>query len=73
MKTIKEKVLGTRGSWVFKARLVEYWTKDQGRFNRPELFLEKMGADDVGFSLEELQQMKNLLQQFADENLYYKP
>ena len=70
MKIIKEKVLGTRGSWVFKARIVEYSTKQQGRFNRPELLMEKMGNDDVGFSLEELDQMKNMLQQFANENLY---
>ena len=71
MKIIKEKVVGTRGSWVFKARIVEYWTKEQGKFNRPELFLEKMGEDDVGFSLEELQHMNQLLQQYAKENLYF--
>lgn len=70
MKIIKEKVVGTRGSWVFKARLVEYVTKQQGRFNRPEIVFEKMGDDDTGFSLEDLEQVHAALRQFAAENLY---
>ena len=70
MKIIKEKVIGTRGPWLFKARLVEYVTKQQGRFNRPEVVFEKMGNDDTGFSLEDLEQVHAALKQFASENLF---
>jgi hypothetical protein len=70
MKIIKEKVIGTRGPWLFKARLVEYVTKVQGRFNRPEVVFEKMGDDITGFTLEDLEQIHAALQQFAQENLY---
>ena len=70
MKIVKEKIIGTRGPWLFKARLVEYVTKQQGRFNRPEVVFEKMGNDDTGFSLEDLEQVHAALKQFAAENLY---
>lgn len=70
MKILKEKVIGTRGPWLFKARLVEYVTKQQGRFNRPEVVFEKMGNDDTGFSLEDLEQVHAALKQFASENLF---
>jgi hypothetical protein len=68
MRVVKEKVVGTRGSWVFRARLIEYVTKERGKFNRAELVMEKMGDDDVGFSLEDLDQMRGALHQFAAEN-----
>ena len=68
MKIIKEKVIGTRGPWLFKARLVEYVTKERGRFNRPEVVFEKMGNDETGFSLEDLEQVHAALRQFAAEN-----
>ena len=68
MKIIKEKVVGMRGSWVFKARLVEYVTRDRGRFNRSEIVFEKMGNDETGFSLEDLEQVHAALRQFAAEN-----
>lgn len=68
MRIVKEKVVGTRGSWVFRTRLVEYTTKDRGKFNRAELMIEKMGNDEVGFSLEDLDQMRESLRQFAAEN-----
>ena len=70
MKIVKEKIIGTRGPWLFKARLVEYVTKQQGRFNRPEVVFEKMGNDDTGFSLEDLEQVHTALKQFASENLF---
>jgi len=70
MKIVKEKIIGTRGPWLFKARLVEYVTKQQGRFNRPEVVFEKMGNDDTGFSLEDLEQVHAALKQFASENLF---
>ena len=69
MKTIKEKILGTRGNWVIRARLVEYVTREQGRFNRPELVLTLVGENDVGFSMEDLQGMQAALAAFAAENL----
>ena len=70
MRIIKEKVIGTRGPWLFKARIVEYVTKQQGRFNRPEVVFEKMGGDETGFTFEDLEQVHNALKQFAAENLY---
>ena len=70
MKIVKEKVIGTRGPWLFKARLVEYVTKVQGKFNRPEVVFIKMGDDETGFSLEDLEQVHAALKQFAAENLY---
>jgi len=71
MKVVKEKVIGTRGCWLFKARLVEYVTKEQGRFNRPEVVFEKMGVDDdTGFSLEDLEQLHVALRLFADEAVF---
>jgi hypothetical protein len=71
MKVVKEKVIGVRGAWVFKARLVEYVTKDQGRFNRPEVMFEKMGVDDeTGFSLEDLEQIHAALRQFTEEAVF---
>jgi len=68
MKIIKEKVIGTRGPWLFKARLVEYVTKQQGRFNRAEVVFEKMGNDETGFTLQDLEQVHAALHQFAAEN-----
>lgn len=72
MKVIKEQVVGTRGNWVVRVRLVEYVTKERGRFNRPELLLSLVGGaagdDTVGFSMEELQGMQSILAAFAAEN-----
>jgi len=48
--------------------LIEYVTKERGKFNRAELVMEKMGNDEVGFSLEDLDQMRGALHQFAAEN-----
>lgn len=69
MKILKEKVIGTRGPWLFKARIAEYHTKE-GKFARPEVVFEKMGNDETGFTVEDLKQVHNSLVQFANENLY---
>lgn len=75
MRVLHEKVVGTRGAWVVKVRHVEYWTREQGRFNRPELILDKQPGitDDVGFTLEELAQFHKVLADYAQENLYKEP
>jgi hypothetical protein len=70
MKILNEKVIGTRGPWIFKARYVEYNTKERGKHYRPEVVFEKMGNDDTGFALEDLQQIAIALQKFAEENYH---
>lgn len=72
MKVTKEKVLGVRGGWVIRGRIVEYSTKN-GKINRPELMLDKVENDEVGFTMEELTNFQRELQRFADEVLYLKP
>lgn len=75
MKVLHEKVVAVRGAWAIKVRHVEYFTREQGRFNRPELVLEKQPgvADDVGFSLEDLAYLHKLLADYAQQNLYKQP
>jgi hypothetical protein len=70
MRILNEKIIGTRGQWVFKARYVEYHTKDRGKHYRPEVVFEKMGHDETGFGLEDLQQIAVALQAFAEENYH---
>jgi hypothetical protein len=70
MRILNEKIIGTRGPWVFKARYVEYHTKDRGKHYRPEVVFEKMGHDETGFGLEDLQQIAVALQAFAEENYH---
>jgi hypothetical protein len=70
VRILNEKIIGTRGPWVFKARYVEYHTKDRGKHYRPEVVFEKMGHDETGFGLEDLQQIAVALQAFAEENYH---
>lgn len=70
MKILNERVIGVRGSWVFKARYVEYVTKERGKHYRPEVIFEKMGNEETGFVLEDLQMIAIALQKFAEENFY---
>ena len=70
MRILNEKIIGTRGPWVFKARYVEYHTKDRGKHYRPEVVFEKMGHDETGFGLDDLQQIAVALQAFAEENYH---
>jgi hypothetical protein len=70
MRVLNEKVIGTRGPWVFRARYVEYLTKERGKHYRPEVLFEKMGTDETGFTLEDLQLIAVNLQRFAEENYH---
>lgn len=70
MKVIKEKVLGTRGSWLFRGRVVEYTTKEQGRFSRAEILMDKTGPEDVGFTEEDIAQIHAMLVQYKRENMF---
>lgn len=68
MKVLKEKVLATRGNWVIKARLIEFKVQgERGLANRVELFLDKMGPEEIGFSEEDLVQLHAMLVKFRQE------
>lgn len=71
MKIIKEQLLGMRGGWIVKARLVEYSTAEKGTFSRPELTLEDTSGDPVGFSLRDLEEFHTQLRKFAEQNLCF--
>jgi hypothetical protein len=70
MKVLNEKIIGTRGPWVFRARYVEYHTKEQGKHYRPEIVFERIGNDETGFSLQDLEQLHTALRMFAEENYH---
>jgi hypothetical protein len=62
MKVLHEKVLSVRGGWVVKGRVILY---HGDRVRREEIYLERdqrvNGFQEVGFSLEDLQTMQQLL------------
>ena len=63
MQIIKEEVLGMRGGWVVKARIVVY----HGHERRAELLLEKVQTvqyQEVGWTVEELAELHNKLVQW---------
>jgi hypothetical protein len=56
-RIIKEKVLAIRGQWIVKGRIVVY----HNHIRRVELMLvedKNLQAQEVGFSLDELQQLQ---------------
>lgn len=60
MQVVKEEVLGMRGGWVVKGRVVVY----NGRERRTELLLEKVQSvqyQEVGWTIEELAELHNTL------------
>lgn len=66
MRVLKEEVIGTRGGWVVKARIVLYHNK----IRRAELYLEKMehGFQEVGWTVEELAELHNQLVLWKEKN-----
>jgi len=62
MRILQEVVLGVRGGWVIKGRVVLY---HGDRVRREEVFLERDhrigGFQEVGFTLEDLGVMQKLL------------
>lgn len=66
MQIIKEEVLGTRGGWVVKARIVVY----HSRLRRAELYLEKQqqGFQEVGWTVEDLAELHNLLVKWKEKH-----
>jgi hypothetical protein len=67
-RILKEKILASRGKWVYKARITIYHNKER----RVELVFEEdknlSHLFDPGLTLEELDQLYSLLKQFAIEN-----
>jgi hypothetical protein len=64
-RIIKEKVLAIRGQWIVKGRIVVY----HNHIRRVELMLvedKNLQAQEVGFSLDELQQLQQLLVSYID-------
>ena len=60
MQILKEELLGVRGGWIIKARVVLY----HGRQRRSELYFEKaqdLGFQEVGWTVEELADLHNKL------------
>lgn len=74
MKVLNERVLGVQGPWLIKGRYVQYSTREQGTFHRPELVFEKQPGIqqglEVGFSLEDIGRFQALLKQYAVENYH---
>jgi hypothetical protein len=73
MRVLKEKVLGTRGDWVVKGRVVVFNTKTTGEVRRAELTLEKIVApgtpeNPIGWSLKDIEQLHQLLGAYIKEN-----
>jgi hypothetical protein len=67
MKIIKEEVLGMRGGWVIKARIVLYHNHQR----RAELYLEKVpnvAFQEVGWTVEELAELHNALVKWKEKN-----
>lgn len=60
MQVLKEEVLGMRGGWVLKGRVVVY----NERQRRVELVLERVGTvqfQEVGWTVEDLVEIHNVL------------
>jgi len=60
MQVLKEEVLGMRGGWVLKGRVVVY----NERQRRVELVLERVGTvqfQEVGWTVEDLVEIHNIL------------
>jgi hypothetical protein len=67
MQILKEEVLGMRGGWVVKARVVLY----HNRQRRVELYLEKVpgqGFQEVGWTVEEIAELHRALVDWKEKN-----
>jgi len=72
MRVWKEKVLGTRGDWVIKGRVVTYNTKDTGELRRAEVVLERVRLpgqpdNDVGWGIKDIENLHKLLVSYLQE------
>ena len=62
MQVIREEVLGMRGGWVIKGRVVVYNGRHEQR--RVEMVIEKVGNvqfQEVGWTIQELAELHNTL------------
>lgn len=66
MQIVKEEVLGMRGNWVVKGRVIVY----NGRQRRVEMLLEKTQntqQQEVGWTIEELAELHNILVKWKEK------
>lgn len=72
MRVLKEKVLGTRGDYVIKGRVVTFNTKETGEVRRAELFFEKVTfpgqpENPVGWSIRDIETLHTMLVSYLKE------